>query len=155
MKPVATIAVILGVCVLGAAPSSAQTPIAGVFPPTLPDIQVNVFTPSCALSFCHGAAMQAGMDLRAGAAYANIVNVPSLEVPGKDRIEPFAPDESYLICKLENCPWIVGQQMPLIGGPLDQSVINVIRQWVLLGAPETPIVSVEGTSWGRVKATYR
>ena len=125
------------------------------FPPTFEAIQANVFTPSCALSFCHGAAMSANMDLRAGAAYASIVGVPSVEVPSLHRIEPFAPDNSYLICKLEACPQIVGQQMPLIGGPLDPAVINVLRVWVLSGAPEFGSVAVEPTSWGQVKAGYR
>jgi len=125
------------------------------FQPVFSEIQANVFTPSCALSFCHGAAMQAGMDLRDGAAYASIVGVPSVEVPDRLRIEPFAPDNSYLICKLENCSWIVGSQMPLIGEFLDQSVIDVIRAWVSKGAPEFPNIAVEENSWGRVKAMYK
>lgn len=123
--------------------------------PTLESIQANLFTPGCALSSCHGAAMSALLDLRAGAAYSNLVDVASVEVPTWDRVEPFNPDQSYLICKLENCPSIIGQQMPLIGGPLDQSVINVVRQWILAGAPETSGVPVEATSWGQVKAIYR
>ncbi len=127
----------------------------GPFPATLEAIQANVFTPSCALSFCHGDAMQAGMDLRDGHSYDSIVDVPSVELAGWDRIEPFDPDHSYLICKLEACPSIVGQQMPLIGGPLDPAVIAVIRQWVLLGAPEFPQIAVEPMSWGRTKADYR
>lgn len=127
----------------------------GPFPATLEAIQANVFTPSCALSFCHGAAMQAGMDLREGAAFSNIVDVPSVELTGMDRIEPFEPDNSYLICKLENCPVIVGSQMPLIGGPLGPSIIAVIREWVLIGAPEFPQIGVEPESWGRTKAQYR
>ena len=125
------------------------------FEPTLPEIQANVFTPSCALSFCHGAALQANLDLREGASFTNLVNVPSVEVPEAMRVLPFDPNSSYLICKLENCPWIVGNQMPLIGGPLDQSVIDNIRQWITQGALEFPSVSVDGTSWGRVKSLYR
>jgi hypothetical protein len=128
---------------------------AGTLDPTLASIQANVFTPGCALSFCHGEAMTAGMDLREGNSYASIVNVPSAEFPVWDRIEPFFPDQSYLICKLEACPSMVGQQMPLIGGPLGQGVIDVIRQWVEMGAPETDAISVDATSWGQVKAGYR
>lgn len=127
----------------------------GPFPSTFEAIQANVFTPSCALSFCHGAAMSANMDLREGAAYASIVNVASVEFPDWDRIEPFNPDASYMICKLEACPNLIGQQMPLIGGPLDQSVIDVIRAWVLSGAPEFSGIAVEPTSWGRTKSAYR
>jgi hypothetical protein len=136
-------------------PDGAVIAGGGPFPPEFQAIQDHVFTPSCTLSFCHGAAQSAGMDLRAGVSYQMIVNHPSTEVPNVDRIEPFQPDNSYLICKLENCPWIVGQQMPLIGGPLSPDVIGVIRDWVALGALEFPPVAVEPTSWGRVKAMYQ
>jgi hypothetical protein len=71
------------------------------------------------------------------------------------RVLPYDPDASYLICKLENCPWIIGSQMPLIGGPLDPAVIDVIREWITLGALEFPSISVGETSWGSVKALYR
>jgi hypothetical protein len=125
------------------------------FEPTLPEIQANVFTPSCALSFCHGSAMQANMDLREGASFSNLVNVPSVEVPDHMRVLPYDPNSSYIICKLENCPWIVGNQMPLIGGPLDPTFIEVIREWITLGALEFPSVSIDETSWGSVKALYR
>jgi hypothetical protein len=137
-------------------PAGAPPPVAaGLLEPTFDSIQTNVFTPSCALSSCHGEAMQALLDLRPGNSYANLVNFPSVEFPIWDRIEPYDPDHSYLICKLEACPSIVGQQMPLIGGPLDQSVINVIREWVANGAHESSGVPVEPTSWGQVKAGYR
>lgn len=125
------------------------------FDPTLAAIQANIFTPSCALSFCHGAAETANLHLEEGYSYASLVNVPSVEVAGALRVEPFDPDASYIICKLENCAWIVGSQMPLIGGPLDQPTIDVVRTWILMGAPEFPPISVEGQSWGRVKALYR
>jgi hypothetical protein len=161
LRPIGIFALLLALPVAGLAAERDWTGSAialreGLpFEPTLPEIQANVFTPSCALSFCHGAAMQANMDLREGAAYSNIVNVLSVEVPDHFRVLPYNPDESYLICKLENCPWIVGNQMPLIGGPLDPSYIEAIRIWIELGALEFPAVSVEGTSWGRVKSLYR
>jgi hypothetical protein len=123
------------------------------FPPTLEEIQIHVFSPSCAMSFCHGEGMAANLDLRAGASFSSLVNVPSVETPAL-RVEPYDPDGSYLICKLESCSWIVGSQMPLIGDPLDQSVIDVIREWIAKGATETP-VSVSASTWGSVKALYR
>jgi hypothetical protein len=128
---------------------------AAAFPPTLDDIQINVFTPSCALSFCHGAAMQAGLHLEAGFSYDSLVNVPALEDPTRFRVEPFDPDNSFLICKLEACPTIVGQQMPLVGGPLPQATIDIIREWISLGAPDGGSVAVETQTWGSVKSLYR
>jgi hypothetical protein len=146
---------VFGACAADASQTYDGSAIAAVFEPTFPEIQANVFTPSCALSFCHGAAMQAMLDLREGASYDHLVGIPSVEVPDHVRVEPFKPDDSYLICKLENCSWIVGSQMPLIGGPLGQEVIDIIRQWITDGALEFPPVAVEGGSWGRVKALYR
>lgn len=136
----------------GAAIAAAS---AGPFPATLNDIQINVFTPNCALSYCHGSSMQAGLHLEAGYSYASLVNVPSAEDPTRFRVEPFNPDNSYIICKLENCPTIVGQQMPLVGGPLPQTTIDVIRDWISLGALEFGGVAVDEHTWGQVKAQYR
>jgi hypothetical protein len=125
------------------------------FEPTLSAIQANVFTPGCAVSYCHGSGQAANLHLEEGYSYASLVNVPSVEVPTAFRVEPFAPDDSYLICKLEACSWMVGVQMPIIGDPLDQAVIDVIRQWITDGAPDDDPVSVEETTWGRIKAIYR
>jgi len=163
MKPVATSLLFALLALPPAALAASRTPTGAViagddggpFPATFDAIQANVFTPSCALSFCHGAAMSGNMDLREGAAYDMIVNVASAEVPSMDRIEPFDPDASYLVCKLQACPSMIGQQMPLIGGPLDPAIIAVIRDWVLQGAPEFPDVAVDATTWGQVKSAYR
>ncbi|NNE44328.1 MAG: hypothetical protein HKN12_08975 [Gemmatimonadetes bacterium] len=168
MKPVATILSVAALAVVFIVPADAlETPshdfegagisavASGPFPATLPDIQAQVLTPSCALSFCHGAGMAGGMNLEDGNSYSNLVGAPSLVNPGATRVIPFDPDNSFLICKLEACPTIVGSQMPLIGGPLGQDVIDVIRTWILIGAPETPPVSVDPESWGRVKSSYR
>lgn len=130
-------------------------PQGGVMEPTLESIQANLFTPGCALSFCHGAAMSATLDLRADSSFASLVDVPAAQFPTWDRIEPFEPDISFLICKLDSCPSIVGQRMPLIGGPLDESVIEVIREWVRRGAPEFSDVAVESITWGKIKAIYK
>jgi hypothetical protein len=168
MKPVVTILSAAALCAVIALPAGAASAPAhdfegagisarasGPFPATLPAIQANIFTPSCALSFCHGAGNSAGLNLEDGNSFTNIVNAPSLVSPGATRIIPFDPDNSFLICKLEACPSLAGSQMPLIGGPLAQDVIDVIRAWVLLGATEIPPVSVEDETWGRIKATYR
>ena len=125
----------------------------GPFDATLEQIQLNVFTPSCSQSYCHGVSQAAGLHLEEDYAYASLVNVESTEVPGTNRVEPFSADASYLICKLEACPGIVNSQMPLIGGPLDQTVIDVIRLWIDNGAEAT--IGVDASSWGEIKASYR
>ncbi len=98
-----------------------------------------IFTGNCAFDGCHGGSTpQQGMDLQFGVAFANIVNVPSMELPSMDRIEPNDPLMSYLIHKLRGTQLDVGgsgAQMPLGATPLDISVINIIRAWARDGAP--------------------
>lgn len=103
---------------------------------TLSSIQTNIFDTRCALSGCHaGPNAQQGMDLSAGAAHDNIVNVPSNEQPELDRVEPGQPNASYLIHKIEGRASIVGQRMPLGREPLSQDEIDAIRDWIADGAP--------------------
>ena len=101
---------------------------------TFDEIQTNVFTPTCATAGCHsGAGAPQGLRLEAGMAFANLVDVPSNEVPTLDRVEPGDPDNSYLVQKIEGTA-AVGARMPLGGQPLSQDLIDDIRQWISDGA---------------------
>lgn len=105
------------------------------FEPTFTNIQQNVFGAIC--TECHaGAGAPEGMRLDAENAFANIVNVKSVERPDLFRINPGDPDNSYIIRKLEGGPAIVGGQMPLNRLPLSQETINAIRIWIARGAPQ-------------------
>lgn len=100
--------------------------------PELASIQNAVFTPIC--TACHsGAGAPLGLRLDEGAAFAMLVNAPSVEVPTLRRVEPGNPDASYLIQKLEGTA-AVGGRMPLNGPPLPAATIQVIRQWIADGA---------------------
>ena len=106
--------------------------------PTLDDIQAAVFTPNCTNAGCHTGPtsniLPTGMDLTdADASFASLVGEASLQVPALSRVAAGDPDNSYLIQKLEGTA-AVGSQMPLVGGPLDQSVIDDIRLWIQNGA---------------------
>ncbi len=108
---------------------------------TLSFIQDTVFTPSCALSGCHGSPNPAqGMNLTAGLTFSNIVDVPSTQQPSLRRVNPGNPDASYLIRKLEGEPSISGVRMPKVGlsgcttSCLSQQTIDNIRQWISDGA---------------------
>lgn len=104
------------------------------FGPNFSAIQSNVLTPTCAVSGCHrGSGAPQGLLLDATNSYALLVNVASSEVPSILRVAPGQPNASYLIQKLEGSA-AVGQRMPLNQSPLDQSVINIIRQWITDGA---------------------
>ncbi len=92
-----------------------------------------LFAKKCANASCHGAAKSAGMQLTSGMAYANIVNVASSEDPKLMRVKPGAPDESWLVMKLEG-KQTFGARMPLSGGYLSDAQIQMIRQWIQAGA---------------------
>ena len=105
--------------------------------PDLASIQANVFTPRCAISGCHtGGSAPQGLSLAAGSSFANLVGVVSNEVPSLLRVAPGDPDASYLIRKLQG-EAAVGGRMPLIGPPLPQSTVDVIREWISNGAMDS------------------
>lgn len=80
---------------------------------------------------CHGASGLAGMDLRAGQAWANLVNIPSTsyDLP---RVTPGDPERSVLYLKLSGAAG-VGDRMPQ-GGSLDAATIERFRIWIVEGA---------------------
>jgi methionine-rich copper-binding protein CopC len=103
---------------------------------TFQSIQDNVFTPIC--TKCHiGAGAPEGLQLDSAHSYALLVSVPSVEQPAVLRVAPGNPDNSYIVRKLQGSAGISGGQMPLGGPYLPQSTIDVIRQWITAGAPNT------------------
>lgn len=110
-----------------AAPSTA---------PTLSDIQAQTFNGSCAVSGCHaGASPAQGLNLSAGQAHSNLVDVASAQAPGVDRVEPGDPDNSYLVQKIEGTAG-AGGRMPLGQPALPNEQIQAIRDWILDGAQD-------------------
>ena len=113
------------------------TPV--VMGPTLPQIQAIVFGPTCATGGCHtggGAGLPDALDLSSEqASFDNLVNIAALQIGGGGtfRVLPGDPDNSYLIQKLEDNQMAGGQMPP--GTPLQQSVIDDIRLWIINGAP--------------------
>ena len=111
--------------------------------PTLSSIQREIFetTDSAgrqACTNCHtdaGRTPVAGMVLRSGVAYNNLVGVASTAKPGAIRVIPGDPENSYLIHKLEGRPGIVGTPMPRGNVLLSAGQILVIKRWIELGAP--------------------
>jgi len=96
------------------------------------DIQP-IFNLHCGLAGCHGAEPgAAGLNLSAGRAYVNLVNIPSVEVPALLRVAPGDPENSYLVIKIEGRQ-TVGERMP-VGGILSDQAIQLIRNWVAKGA---------------------
>lgn len=103
--------------------------------PTLTQLQADIFTPIC--STCHtgtGSSLPGVQNLTAGNTYASIVDVTSIEDPTRKRVDPFDPDNSYLVLKIQGSPGISGVQMPASGGPLTQAQIDEVRAWIAAGA---------------------
>jgi hypothetical protein len=103
------------------------------------DIQP-IFTQNCAFAGCHaGPTPAAGLNLEAGQAYANLVGVPSRQVPNLllNRVEPGDPVNSYLFMKHSGDPRIANSRMPLTN-PLffDQNpdLLELERLWIRQGA---------------------
>lgn len=106
---------------------TVTTPSSGA---TLDAIQAAVFTPTCATAGCHtGNDPPEGLRLDEGFSFDNLVDVPSSEVPELLRVEPGNPDDSYLVQKIEGTA-AEGARMPLGGAPLDQNLIDDIREWI-------------------------
>ena len=105
---------------------------------TFSQIQGNIFTPVCAKSGCHAGSTggQEGLILDAGMSYSLLVNHPATENNTLDRVEPGAPERSYLILKLRGDPSISGDRMPQDGPPyLSNEQIDAIAAWIRAGAP--------------------
>lgn len=108
----------------------------GGIQPTLESIQTNIFDRSCALSGCHvGSNAPQGLDLSAGNARENLVDVASREVPSLLRVDPEDPDDSYLVIKIEGDDQrMLGARMPLNMSALSQEKISAVREWIAEGA---------------------
>lgn len=107
---------------------------------TFAQIQDEILTPRCATRFCHSQqARSGGLVLEAGAAYEALVGAtPTLaaaRAAGWLRVTPFEPDASFLLVKLtQPTSAAYGARMPLVGAPLDDAEIAMIRGWILAGA---------------------
>jgi len=100
---------------------------------SLSSIQENVFSINCAIAGCHiPTVAPLGLSLDSIDMSAQLlINAEGIGVTGIKRVEPFDPDNSLLIQKLEGN---AGDRMPLGKPPLSPEVIAVIRQWITDGA---------------------
>ena len=97
---------------------------------------VPILEQNCAT--CHLTGEEAGgMSLVGDSAIGFLVGKPSQEAPTILRVEPGAPDKSYLVMKLEGTHLDhggSGARMPFGGFPLDDSDMAKIRAWIAQGA---------------------
>lgn len=112
-----------------------------VTPPraTFAEVQQMIFTPSCAMQFCHDAASATGgLVLDEANAYAQLVGVApttfAANAAGLLRVAAGDPRRSFLLVKLEGPPPDQGSRMPLALPPLDPEEIDLVRRWIEQGA---------------------
>ena len=96
------------------------------------DIQEIFTRRGCATSNCHGTAVSAGLDLRSGSSYANLVDVDATS-ENQVRVVPRNAAQSYLVIKLEGTQ-TVGARMPIGGAVLDNIDLTNIKNWINSGA---------------------
>jgi hypothetical protein len=102
-----------------------------------------IYTNTCAFAGCHaGPTPAANMNLEAGMAYMNLVGQPSTQtlsdgVTRLNRVEPGAPEMSYLFKKHRGGEDISGERMPR-GNPgffdVRTDLLEIERRWILEGA---------------------
>ena len=119
-------------------------PNQSVLTPEFSSIYSTVIATTCGVAGCHqGTEPTGNLDMGSlSVAYTNLVNVaaasPGCNMSGATRVVPEDSDNSLLINKLEghfaNGDAVCGPQMPFGGTPLDQTVIDVIREWIDSGA---------------------
>lgn len=96
---------------------------------------------TCTAALCHGRAPgQGGLLLAGGAAYENLVGVPSLADGTMPRVTPGDPDRSLLWRKLAartlQLRGVPGNAMPIGDPSLDAIELDAVRRWIAAGAPE-------------------
>jgi len=115
----------------------------GCTPPETPSVTLSgnvqpIMNRSCAVNGCHVGAVPAGeLALSTGQTFPQTVDVPSVQ-SNLLRVKPGAPDQSYLVRKIEGGPNIFGTIMPqgCPGSPLNGAQclssddMAAIRQWI-------------------------
>jgi len=95
-----------------------------------------IFTGRCALSGCHaGASPKEDLRLDIGAAYDEIVGVPSNQLPQWLLVSPGDATASLLYRKVSEDSPPSGSRMPLGAGTLTATEIQRIHDWIDAGAP--------------------
>jgi len=130
-----------------ATPTATETATATATPTfpagsTLSEIQIDIFTPRCAIPFCHTDAderFSGNLSLQSGSSFTKLVDVEpdnfAARARGLLRVTPFDPENSFIMRKITNtlAP-DEGGPMPQGAAPLSALEIERIRAWIVQGA---------------------
>lgn len=96
-------------------------------------IQSEIFNTTCAQ--CHGGTghAAAGLTLLEGYSFSNLISVPSVKIPGMDRVKPGSSAESELFLILDSdlsADWNYDHSVEVVR----QEKLDLIRNWIDSGA---------------------
>jgi len=107
-------------------------------PPTATFTQVRAITDArCAVAGCHVDGVEPGdlrFDREVDKLWEELVEDAAEQVESMQRVEPGAPEDSYLVHKLVMHAPAVGAQMPIGGAPMAATEVQTIVRWILAGA---------------------
>lgn len=120
------------------------------FSSTFQGIQEMIFARhGCTQALCHGSqSKQGGLDLSPGAAYQNLIEVPSTE-SHLNRVQPGDQNRSYLWLKLaaKTDPSLLPSGAEVAGAPMPNGLaalsgteLEALRLWIFSGAPQSGTV---------------
>ncbi len=114
----------------------------GAPPATFATIERTIFARSCTSASCHGASHAGGLGLADGEALGALVGTPAsnpgAQAAGKLRVAPGDVTRSFLLDKLSgNLASGEGSPMPFVGSRLPARSIDLVRRWIVAGAPAT------------------
>lgn len=104
----------------------------------LSTLTATIFVPRCATSACHSSNPAAPGSYEPDRIWNEIVGVPSQQLATMNVVEPFDPENSYLVHKLRGTAGQVGGNaslMPVADLPLTEEEIQAIETWIRNGAP--------------------
>lgn len=95
-----------------------------------------IFDQRCAFAGCHSSTNpQAGLDLTAGNSREAMLGVPSMQNPDVPLVTAVNPTNSYLMTKLTGAG-VSGARMPLNAEVLTEGELELVRTWIIQGAPD-------------------
>lgn len=131
-------------CTDASSPPQSGTGSSGIFAVTGPPQAVSyasqiqpLWAAKCVTNACHdNVTPQARLNLTAAVSHAALVGVASQQCPSTQLVNPGAPEQSYLMFKLQGSgPCMTGSRMPKTAPAFSPAQLQLVRDWITNGAP--------------------